>query len=270
MKSTICINHQSNIMMKRMGIICLGVLFCCHLALGQTAPDFTAEDCRGNTHNLYAELAQGNVIILEWVMPCASCIGPSLTAYNVIESFSAPNLQYYLIDDAANTPCVSLITWATNIGIGTGRTVFSTPVIVEENYGGIGMPHVMVVGPNGTIYFNGLGAEVSNAVALQAGISNALLATGTHGPDDNALQAALVPNPADATVTLQYELEEPAAITIALLNASGQRVATYASIPQDRGPQTYPLDVRSVPSGQYFVHLSDGRHVQAVQLIVQH
>lgn len=253
-----------------MGMFCIGVLCSWNLAMGQTAPDFTAEDCRGNTHNLYAELAQGNVIVLEWVMPCASCIGPSLTAYNVIESFSEPNLHYYLIDDAANTPCVSLITWATNIGIGTGRTVFSTPVIVEENYGGIGMPHVMVVGPNGTIYFNGLGAEVSNSAALQAGISNALLATSTESPVENAMHATLLPNPADAAVTLQYELQDPASITIALLDASGQRVSVYEPAQQDRGPHTYSFDVRAFPAGHYFVHLSDGHHVQVVQLVVQH
>ena len=30
----------------------------------QTAPDFTATDCNGTSHNLYTELAAGTVIVL--------------------------------------------------------------------------------------------------------------------------------------------------------------------------------------------------------------
>ena len=72
-------------------------------AIAQTAPDFTATDCNGTSHNLYTELSGGNVVILNWVMPCGACIAPSQTAYNAAQSFAITNpgkVKYFLyVDD---------------------------------------------------------------------------------------------------------------------------------------------------------------------------
>src|SRR5687768_13644455 len=58
-------------------------------SFGQTtATNFIANDCNGNSHNLFSELDSGNVIILVWVMPCGGCISAAQTASEIAESFS--------------------------------------------------------------------------------------------------------------------------------------------------------------------------------------
>ena len=38
----------------------------------QTATDFTANDCAGTSHHLFAELDAGKIIVAAFVMPCGS------------------------------------------------------------------------------------------------------------------------------------------------------------------------------------------------------
>jgi hypothetical protein len=73
--------------MKKLILVFLVALFS-YVANGQTATNFTCNDCTGVSHTLFDELDAGNVIVLCWVMPCGSCIGPTLTTYNVVQSFA--------------------------------------------------------------------------------------------------------------------------------------------------------------------------------------
>ena len=237
-------------------------------AYAQTAPDFTANDCNANSHNLYTELAQGKVIVLNWVMPCGACVGPSLTAYNVSQSFGNPNVLYYLIDDAGNTACASVNSWATGAGIGTNRTTFSTTSIVENNYGGVGMPHVAVVGPNGHIYFNGLNAAAGNSTAIQNAITTALTATGITQNNNNAFQYSVTPSLSTPTVKVTYSLSESANVTLQMFNESGQSVSTKNIGKQSIGNYTYDFDVNKSAAGIYFMRFTAGNNSQTLKFSV--
>src|SRR4051812_49233225 len=87
----------------------------------QTAPDFTAIDCDGTSHNLYSELNTGKVIVLNWVMPCSMCIGGSAGAYNTVQGYASSNpgvVLHYLLDDNGGTACSTLQSWAVTNSIG--------------------------------------------------------------------------------------------------------------------------------------------------------
>src|SRR5207249_4420212 len=116
------IDSKNKLKMKKSLLTLLSAIFIGVNVFAQTAPDFTALDCNGVSHNLYTELNSGKVIVLNWVMPCSACVGPSLTAYNVVKSYASSNVLHYLIDDAGNTSCTSLSSWATGAGIGSNRT----------------------------------------------------------------------------------------------------------------------------------------------------
>ena len=99
------------------------------------ATDFTTEDCNGVMHNLFDSLDAGNIIVISWVMPCGPCATYTLPAYNAVQSFSLTHpgiVDFYLVDDYANTACASITNWASNYNMPI-HTAFSSPVINEEN-----------------------------------------------------------------------------------------------------------------------------------------
>ena len=256
--------------MKKLLLSLSLMMFVFVTSFAQTAPDFTANDCNGTSHNLYSELAQGKVIVLNWVMPCGACTGPSLTAYNVAQSFGNPNVLYYLIDDVGNTSCTSLSSWANGAGIGTNRTTFSTTSIVESSYGGVGMPHVAVVGPNGTMYFNGLNSAAGNSTSIQNAISTALTATGISVNTPNTFSLSVSPNPTSENTLLKYSLTESAVVSFDVMNELGQKVATYSLYKQSAGKHEYQFDVKKLSNGNYFVHFNTEKNNQVLKFAVSH
>ena len=236
----------------------------------QTAPDFTATDCNGTSHNLYTELAQGKVIVIVWVMPCGACTGPALTAYNIVQSYASSNVLYYLIDDAGNTSCTSLSSWASGASVGTNRTTFSTASIVESNYGGVGMPHVAVVGLNGHMYFNALNSAAGNSTNIQNGINSALAATGINEANSNPFQLLVSPSLSGHSVKVTYSLRESANITLDIMNEAGQLVTKKDLGKQSAGDYTSDFDLAGTASGIYFMRFSAANNAQTVKFVVSH
>lgn len=241
------------------------------IGVAQTAPDFTATDCNGYSHNLYSELNAGKVIVLNWVMPCAACVGPTLTAYNIVQSYANPNVVHYLIDDVGNTSCTSLSTWASNFGIGTNRTTFSTSAIVENNYGGVGMPHVVVVGgSNHTIYFNGLNSAAGNSTAIQNAINAALAATGIQENNNAAFQFSISSSLTAHTIKLNYSINEIANVTLEVMNETGQLVMKKDLGKQAPGDYTSDLDLNNAAAGLYFLRFTANNNSQTAKFTFVH
>ena len=230
-------------------------------------PDFTATDCNGNSHNLYSELAAGKVIVLNWVMPCGACISASVSAYNVVQGQTSSNVLYYLIDDAGNTSCASLDTWANNSFIGSNRTTFSSSAIVENNYGGIGMPHVAVVGPNGNLYFNGLNSAANNPTAISNAINQALIATGIHEMNNNVFQLTATPDFLSHAVKASYSLIESGNVKLDIINILGQSVISKSIGKQSVGNYSTELDMNGIKNGVYFLRLNTEGRVETIKFI---
>src|SRR4051812_39968068 len=80
-----------------------------------TATDFTAADCSAVNHSLFTELNAGKVVVLVWVMPCGACVSDAKAGYDAAQSFAISNpgkVLYWMSDDAGNTACSSLSSWA--------------------------------------------------------------------------------------------------------------------------------------------------------------
>lgn len=143
--------------MKYTALILFLIALSGRMTYAQTAVDFTATDCQGSEINLYDELNVGKVVVIVWIMPCGSCIGPAKTAFNVAKSFkdSHPGrVTYFLVDDYANSTCNSITNWASTNNI-QPTSVFSTSVIKMSDYGSDGMPKVVVLaGTEHKVLFN--------------------------------------------------------------------------------------------------------------------
>jgi len=236
-------------MKKILSTLSMALMLCSTISNAQTAADFTALDCNGVSHNLYTDLSAGKVIVVTWVMPCGTCIGGASSAYNAVQSFATSNpgkVFNYLVDDAGS-PCSSLASWAMQNGIDTSNiSVFgNSPVTINEaNYGGSGMPHVIVIGPDKTIYLNLLNGAANNQAAISAAIAAALAPVGL---DEKTLTTvALYPNP--ATNLLQIK----SATDIDYITIKNMEGNTMSSM---HGAAIKQVSVANLTAGNYTIQL---------------
>jgi len=225
------------------------------------APQIIAEDCDGNTHDLYEELGKGKIIVIGWTMPCGTCAKPLLEVHNVVLEYAISHpgkVEYWLADDFAETSCSTIKEWCSNNGI-NNAIFFSTKSLDMFDFGSAGMPKVVVVGcDKGTVYYNvddfpwGGGVDEAIADALEdmdGGCQG--LSIAEH---DFASEVALFPNPAGTDLNLHFEFKKPQDfVHVKIMNALGQE-AMSSSI-QENVPLSnqLQLDVQQLEKGLYFV-----------------
>ncbi len=237
----------------------------------QTATNWTCKDCSGVEHTLFDVLDAGKVIVIDWVMPCGPCAGPTITTHNVVQSYQSTHpgkVIMYLVDDYADTPCISLASWATGIGV-TNVTVFSNAAINMMDYGSVGMPKVVVIGgPEYKVYYNANNSV--NHVLMQSAINEAIAATtvGIGGNEAAFSGVSLYPNPTRSNSTLTFDLKEPSPVTIEMLSPSGQLISQQIYNSPKSGRNTFEINTEALSTGIYFVRLQASDQVSMVKLAI--
>lgn len=238
------------------------------------APNFTATDCSGKSHILYDELAAGKIVVIVWVMPCSYCISDALSAYDAVQSFAStnPNVVYYLADDFGNASCSSLAGWASTNGIPEKNiTIFQnvgTP-LNENQYGGSGMPHVVVIGgADHKIYLN-IKNSSNNKAVIQNAITEALSSvTSTNELNSNISNIAITPNLIKDKLHLQYFLNKASEVKITITDMAGFEIKSIRS-KRDSGNNDVDIDV-NVPDGVYLLQLKSGEQNKILKFTVSH
>jgi hypothetical protein len=240
---------------------------------GQTyATDFNALDCSGNPHQLFAELDQGKVIVIAWVMPCASCIGDALDAYVAANSYSTSHpgrVLYYLVDDEANTSCPTLTSWGNNYGI-TNCPKFSDASISMFDYGGYGMPKIVVVGgTHHQIYFS----KNESTQGINQAIDKALIGENTVGMVENEnsrIELNAFPNPANTALSLTYTLNQSSLVKLDVFDATGKLLSSTDEERKEIGQHQEEFNTNSFNNGLYFIKVSTELGVEMVRFTVSH
>lgn len=238
------------------------------MGVAQTATNFTCNDCAATSHDLFSELNTGKVIVLTWVMPCGACVSASLTTYNVVQSFqsSNPNTVYmYLCDDYGNSACSSVNSWANTNGL-TNAVRFSNSSINMNDYGSVGMPKIVVIGPDHTVYYN-VNTTV-NSTNLQNAINTALLATGVNEPNSSLTSLSVFPNPSTSTTEVRFNLAKSANVAIELFNLEGQQLQNIFSGTLSSGENKVKLNLESYPAGMYLVKFTEGDKTKFINITV--
>ncbi len=246
-------------------------LFSATFSFAQTATNFIANDCAGNPHNLFNELDAGKVVVISWVMPCSNCVGPSVTAKNVVQSFqtSHPNrVVMYVVDDYANTTCTALNSWATSNGL-SNLTTFSNASINMAHYGTAGMPKVVVLGgPNHTVFYN-----ANNSVS-QSGIQNAITTalaaspTGINKDLNKPAIASIFPNPSADKALVTFQLTRPSDVKVAVYNHLGQKVSDAFSGLVSEKENQIGVKTSNLSNGLYFVEVSIAGKSEMLRLLI--
>jgi hypothetical protein len=259
--------------MKKLILALFTGLSAMHCIAQTTATNFNVKDCSGTNHDLYTELDAGKVVVISWVMPCASCIGPTLTAYNKVKTYATSHpgrVLFYLSDDVANTSCSSLTSWANTNKI-TNVPVFSDKAVKMSDYGASGMPKVVVLaGKAHSILFNQNNGV--DATKLSDAIDKGLnLSTGfkdnTNGV--NSFNVSLFPNPiSNNSTTLNYVLAKSTDVTIGIYNTLGEKMKSFQFQNQAMGKQQLILNVELFNNGIYFIKVSAGEYSQTLKFII--
>ncbi len=221
-----------------------------------TATDFTAPDCTSASHTLFTELNNGKVIVLVWVMPCAMCVDGAKAVSAAVQSYATSNpgkVMAYLSDDMGDQTCTDLNTWMTSNSVGTNFTVFGNAgnKIDESNYGGSGMPHVVVLGGSDhKVYFNKKGTAANDVNGLKSAINAAMIPTGINNIA-NDITFAVVPNPVNDQLTIQYGTAIRS-VTITAMN--GQLIKEEAF---NGGKMNPSVQLSGVAKGLYLVKVID-------------
>ena len=239
-----------------------------------TATNFTATDCASASHTLFTELNGGNVIVVCWVMPCGACITGASNSASAVQSFASSNpgqVKFYLVDDAGNTSCSTLSSWASTNSI-TADAKFgnSGNVIKMSDYGTSGMPKIVVLGGSShTVYYNVNGS--GSVSAISSAITTALNSmTGIAEPVSSVSSLNVFPNPASVSSSVSYSLETPSAVSVELYNMVGAKVKTIFSGNQTTGDYEMDIDCAKLQNGIYFVKLSAGKVEKTIMLSVSH
>lgn len=251
-------------------LLLVSAIFVTFSLFAQTAVNFSCNDCTGVNHTLFNELDAGKVIVIDWVMPCSACVGPTLTTKNVVQSFQSSHpgkVFLYIADDYANTNCTSLTSWVNSIGV-TGATIFSDSKIKMTDYGSIGMPKIVVVGgPNHEVFYN-----ADNSVdpfQLQAAITEAIAASSV-GIDESGISGkmSLFPNPADETSSLMFELQDQALVQIDILTIDGRKISHVAKSLLNSGSHSFDINTSKLNRGNYFVRVQVNDVSGIIKLVV--
>ena len=231
------------------------------------ATDFTALDCDGVSHHLFSELDSGKVIVLAWVMPCAPCGSIALDAYTASLAYANSNpgrVEFYLVDDFANTDCASLFAWADNFGMGN-CTKFSDPSIDMGDYGQIGMPKIVVLGGTGHyVYFNENSSTQNINSAIDLALTGAAVTTIVNNKEQ-IINFHCYPNPANGIFKINYSFKNKSNWKIELYNLLGEKILEEQLISEILNGE-YSINTQNLPNGTYLVRLADG-YIQNSQIL---
>jgi hypothetical protein len=242
------------------------------------ATNFTATDCNSNSHTLFTELDNGNVVVLAWVMPCLTCIAPVKTAYNIAKSYNnkpayAGKVKFYLIDDFADHSCTYLSNWASNNNIGPDiLTVFDNApggtVIKEDDYGGSGMPHVAIVGGSDhRIFFNKHNDDANDPSGIEYAIFRALTPASVTTANESADETIVFPNPANNKLTIKYSMNNTERVIFEIVDIVGRQVS-YTSTTSNPGVNNETIDVGHLTNGTYFLQIKENNHKEILKFSV--
>ena len=247
-------------------------LLLANFLFAQTAVDFTTDDCNGLTHNLFDSLDAGNVIVIAWVMPCGGCISYAQDAYNAVQqsNLSYPGLvDFYLVDDYANTSCVNLVNWGNSNNMPL-HTAFSSSDIKMSDYGANGMPKVVVLGgSNHQVFYNTNDNQIDfNDISLA--IDDALGATlAINNKETSNFGLSVFPNPVNDFLSINYKVSDSNPIIFEVVNLLGETVLTLNDNQvQLVGTNERVIDLNILKNGVYFLKANSKSVQHTLRFIV--
>jgi hypothetical protein len=254
--------------MKRLLLLLLSGVFAMTIQAQTTAQDWTKYDCEGNLHHLYSELDSGNVILLEFVMQCGSCLsaaGDLNTIYHDYQVSHPGKVRYYMMDYSTDFNCDTMIAWSHGIDCVT----FLDGSHEVSYYGPFGMPTIVILGGiNHQVYYTGIGFNPTYDIQyIRDAIDSALATTGI-SEIQHLSSVRIFPNPSNEAARINYSLKVSGTVAIEIFDPLGRLVHSVFTGNKSAGENTFVLDTAVLPEGIYCVAVSGGGSVSKLSLSV--
>lgn len=218
------------------------------------APDFTKTDSKGNTYNLYEELAKGRTVLLDFFrVGCHACQGTVPSIEKLAKDYSGKLTVWKL--DVNNETKEQIAAFKQQYGstVATFNDCRADFIHYQslESIAVAATPTFVLIRPDRSIvrgwvgyYDSEIRAEI-NAIASATGVAEESLPVSAF---------SLFPSPATNSATAQFSLTIPTDLRIELLDAIGNSINTvFEGRAAANEISTITIPTERLANGMYFL-----------------
>ncbi|MBI3233206.1 MAG: T9SS type A sorting domain-containing protein [Bacteroidetes bacterium] len=245
--------------MKKLIIYSVALMFVCSISKAQeTAMQLSGTDCNGVSHDLFADLDAGKVVLLHFFMPnCSSCPPPALKIQAMANNIMASHpgmIKGYAMPFQNSTTCEYTSSWVSSNGLSL-YAPFDKGATQVAYYGGFGMPTVVLLGgKDHKILFSTLSFSTSDTTIMREKIMEVLTSTGVNELPSSVSSFSVFPNPTADNVSITLELKELTKLFVDITDLAGKQVAVVMDESQ-AGTVTKQFNTASLSDGNYLIRI---------------
>jgi hypothetical protein len=142
------------------------------------------------------------------------------------------------------------------------------------HYGGFGMPTVVLLGgASHRVMFSTLNFTTADTTIMRDSILRligVLIPAGVAAIDASNTIVKCMPNPANSSLQVQFELTRSSAVQIHLLNVLGQQIAAITPSTYPAGLQSVSISTSTFQNGVYFLETTINGKSDRKKIIIAH
>lgn len=260
--------------MKKTILLFAALMFVNTISKAQdTAMQLSGTDCNGVSHDLFADLDAGKVVLLHFFMPnCTSCPPPAQKIQAMANHIMATHpgmIKGYAMPFQNSTTCEYTSSWVSSNGLSL-YAPFDKGATQVAYYGGFGMPTVVLLGgKDHKILFSTLSFSTGDTTIMRDKILEVLNTTGVNELPSFVSSFSVFPNPARDNVSVTIDLKESVKLSIDVTDLTGKQVAVIMDENQT-GAVTKQFNTTSLPVGNYLVRLQVNGKSYTQKLSITH
>lgn len=263
--------------MNKFILLSIALLLVITISNAQTPMQFTGVDCNGATVDMFADLDAGKAVILHFYMPsCGSCPPPAQkiqTMANNINAMYPGMVKGFAFPFQNSTTCSYSAGWVSSNNLGTLYQPMDSGATQVANYGGFGMPTVVLLGGSGDnkrVMFSTLSFSTSDTTMMRDSILAMLNgSTGINDLPGSVASFKVFPNPASDNVFINIDLKETTNMQIDVTDITGKQIAVIMNEIQG-GLVSRQYSLAMLPSGNYFIRLLANGKTATQKITVTH
>ena len=253
--------------MKNYLIVLFAFVFLGNTYAQTTAMDFNRKDCNGIQRHLFADLASGNAVIIEYFMiNCAPCpaAGQKLETMkaNLLTQYPGKVISYAIAFN--NTYSQATVNnWVTSNGFSS--VPMDSGATQVAYYGGMGMPTIVILAGKTTHSVLGspyVGFNTSDTTAMASNIRTYLNSQNTNTntvgitkTNSTIEDFSVFPNPANNEFTISFDVKQSSELVLSVYDLNGRLIKKLEET-RVQGPYRRNFNVAEISSGTYFIKVS--------------